>query len=47
MKSRAKNIPLQETRTSALKWTAERIVELYDAWNKKDKADEWRAKQSP
>jgi hypothetical protein len=35
--------PFQKRLTEA----GARIIELYDAWGKKDKADEWRRKVDP
>jgi hypothetical protein len=42
MKKQEKNIP--PSGKVRLTEAGERIVNLYDAWDKKDKADEWRNK---
>jgi serine/threonine protein kinase len=42
MKEREKSIPPQGK--ARLTEALERLVQLYDAWGKKDRADEWRAK---
>jgi hypothetical protein len=42
MKKREKNIPLRNK--VHLVEGLERLVQLYDAWGKKDKADEYRQK---
>ena len=44
MRSREKTIPLQEGRAGDLRMAIDRIIQLYDASDKKDKADEWRMK---
>jgi len=43
MKAREQNAPVQER--TFVKTVLDRIVQLYEAWGKKDKADEWRKKQ--
>ena len=43
MKQREKTIPPQSS--TRLPEGIERLVQLYDAWGKKDKADEWRKKR--
>jgi len=42
MKARETKIPAPSKRRLAA--AAERVVQLYEAWGKKDKAAEWRAK---
>ncbi len=42
MKARESKIPAPDT--PRLTEAAERVVQLYEAWGKKDKAAEWRAK---
>jgi hypothetical protein len=42
MKQREAKIPAKDK--DRLTEALERLVQLYDAWGKKDKADEWRKK---
>lgn len=41
---RQKIPPLDHDSNSSLRDAADRLVHLYDAWSKKDKAEEWRKK---
>jgi TolA-binding protein len=43
LRQQASNIP-RAVRQQRLTEAVERLVRLYDAWGKKDKADEWRKK---
>jgi hypothetical protein len=45
MKDREMRIPAPQP--SKLVEALNQVVQLYDAWGKKDKADLWRQKQSP
>jgi hypothetical protein len=45
MKDREMRIPVPQR--SKLVEALDRVVQLYDAWSKKDQADLWRQKQPP
>jgi len=43
MKQREQNIPVQ-VRQTRLKEALERLVQLYEAWEKPDQAEEWKGR---